>query len=277
MALNICLVYPNAIDTATLSASPAFLASLPLENVQDPARGRVARTPGLAVQSITGNLAAAARLSALVISHHNLSVAASVRLRCWRDHNQAGPLMYDSGAVALGSGMIAWGTFAWGDPGMPNDDFTPRLAAHYFAAVVAASFSLEITDTANTDTYLEIGRLVLGDLWRPEFNIALGGELSWADGSKQSRTDGGSLRTETRAQWRRWSFDLSYLSDTERAELMAKLRGAGLAADLFVSCAPGAGGAQERDAQGLAKIVQMPSLSQVQSARWATKLVLEEI
>ena len=70
---NLRIVWAIPSDTATLSASPALVSTLPVTNLQDPTRARIARTTSLAQQQILGNLTSLQIVNSLVLWRHNLS------------------------------------------------------------------------------------------------------------------------------------------------------------------------------------------------------------
>lgn len=276
MALNnVRLLAENRIDDATLTAIPAFTASLPITRAQQSGRA-VARSTGLGTQVIWGNLDNQYSINTLAFSRHNLTGAATVRLKLWDNYDRSGTLVLDTGNITTGQAMQAWGDWNWGEVPIDLDDFHARCFSHDFTAVSASSFEITLTDEANTDGYFEFARIVLGQSWSPTYNMSYGVAIHWLDSGSQSRTEGGSLRSEPRAQYRRWSFSLDALSAAERGELMDELRRAGLSREVFINCYPGAGGALERDGKGLAKLTQMPSAQHAHLNLFTTQLVLEE-
>src|SRR3954462_12465043 len=99
---NIRILAPNALDDSILTDSPTMVATLPVANLQDAVRARVARSVGLPnPQFIRGNFNATKVLSGFVLWRHNLTTSGSVRLKIWDGLNQTGTLLYDSGAVNL--------------------------------------------------------------------------------------------------------------------------------------------------------------------------------
>lgn len=277
---NVRLVSPNEADAATLTASPAMVSTLPVTNLQDQARARVARTVGLPTpQYIYGNWSAVKQISAMALVRHNLTGAATLRLRLYAGNNQTGAVLYDSGAVQLGT-TYPWGSFAWGTVPWGASIFREWPVAFYvfwFTAVGALSCELQMTDAANAAGYMEASRLFLGLYFEPAKNMSFGATMSWQEQSEQERSDGGTLRTDAKESYRRWEFDLSLLTQGERATLANIARRAGLRNDLFLSCYPGEGAELERDFAGLAKIVSAPGIAHRAATIWRTdRLVMEE-
>lgn len=276
---NVRIITPNEADDAVLTASPAMVTTLPVENLQDQTRARVARSVGLpAPQYIRGDFNAIKQISSMALVRHNLTGAAIIRLKLWDTAGQSGTLLYDSGDVTLGD-ALGWGDFVWGVDPWSDDQFADWPVAFtvlWFDPYAAASFEIAITDDANTDGYVEFARLFMGLYWSPQTNFAYGIKMAWREKSTQERTDGGTLRTDARGPYRAWSFDLRWLSQGERAQLADILRKAGLRNDMFISCFPEEGGARERDYAGCAKNVSMPDIDHYNSTLYSVPLTLEE-
>lgn len=277
---NVRIIAPNEADDCVLSASPAMVATLPVEYLQDQTRARVARSTGLhSPQYIRGTFNAVKLISAFCVDRHNLTGAGTLRLKLWDDVNQTGTLLADI-TVNLGNptawGDLPWGVFTWGDDVFA--DWPVAFSVLWFTPVRALSFELQITDLANTNGYYEAARLFLGLYWSPVINMSYAPAMSWIDNSVQERTSGGSLRTDAEDPYRRWEFDLRYLSVTERGTLAELLRRNGKRQDLFLSMFPEEGGQKERDYAGRAKLIEVPGISHdfLNNFRTAQTLVFEE-
>ena len=278
---NVRFIFPNVADDATLTCSPAAASTLPVTNLQTQTRGELWRSNSvISAQHIYGDLSGYQTVSAMALVRHNLTATATYRLRLYDQTAQSGTLLYDSGTVTLGGTLLGWGSFDWGvDPwGSASlaDWPVPYLVA-WFDPVLALSFDLQLDDTASADGYLEAARLVLGGYVEPTYNMSYGLDMSWREQSKQTRTEGGTLRTDEREPYRRFSFALDHLSVSERATLMDRFRRAGLRNDLFLSCFPEDTDAdRERDYSGLVKLVETPSMQANLPTNYRTQLVFEE-
>ncbi|MBE0629038.1 MAG: hypothetical protein IH603_05415, partial [Burkholderia vietnamiensis] len=204
---NFRLIAPNAFDEAVLTASPAMVttATMSVNNLKDAVRSRVARSVGLpATQYIRGDWSASQACSGFALWRHNLTGAATIQLKLWAGLGQTGALLYDSGAVALG-GIIPYGEYTYGVDAYGAWLFQAWPIACtmlWFASVSALSFEFAIVDPANTAGYVEAARIYLGQYFSPAHNFDFGGKLRWEDDSTQERTDGGSLRTDSRDPYR---------------------------------------------------------------------------
>lgn len=135
----------------------------------------------------------------------------------------------------------------------------------WFDAKRGRSFTLTVRDPGNPDGYWDASRLVMGPAVSPVYNIMYGIDLKWADNSTQSRTGGGSLRTDLAAEgsYRTVTFNMDRLESGDRAKFTDIQRKIGLRKDFFVSLCPGVGGAEERDYAMMAKNVQLGQIKYV--------------
>lgn len=277
MSANIRIIAVNDADAATLTASPALVATLPASNLQDPTRARVTRTTSTASQQIKGAWSSARIISALALVRHNLSASATWRLQLYSDAAWT-TQVYDSGALpvydAYGWGEFQWGIDAW--CGSIFTNWTLAFSTLWLAPIGAQSFTLTLADASNPAGYMEASRLFLGNYFEPLTNMNYGVTLSWKENSQQTRTDGGTLRTDPKEPYRAWKFDLKWLDATERTKLTEMFRRVGLRKDVFISCYPAQGGAKERDYAGVVKLIQMPEVPHDFYNNWSTQLVFEE-
>lgn len=276
---NMRIVTSNVSDSATLSSGD-FAATLPVGNLQLEGRARVARTTNATgTKTVNGDLAAAAVVGACVLYNHNLTSAATWRLRLWSGVGQTGTLMHDSGTVgalpALGWGEFGWGAVPWGASVFYG--WGAAFSVLWIPAVGARSFRVEITDAANPAGYLQAKRLLVGPYFEPAVNVSYGLQLYWEDNSTQRRTQGGSLRTDARVRFRRLKGELDHLTTAERAVAVETLHQVALRAETFISVFPGYGGALERDYSLLGKFTAMPQFTHGQVASHSAQLAFEEV
>jgi len=278
MAANLRIIAINEVDSATLSASPALVATLPVGNLQDASRAKVARTTSLSTQWIYGNFAGLKNISGMALVRHNFTAAATLRLKLYSEIDRGGTLVYDSGVQVFGTAN-GWGEFVWGvDPWGAELflDWPVKWKDLFFANVQAQSFSLQWDDPANIDTFMQASRLFLGSAFEPATNMSWGFKWGWNERTEQERTEGGSLRSDAGEPYRTVRFNLDFLTDGERAQMGDILRKIGKRKDFFFSGFPLAGGAKERDFAGAFKIVQLPGIEGQFANNSRTELIIEE-
>jgi hypothetical protein len=274
------IISSNDFDSATLTSSPACVAAAPIGNLKLSPRAKVARISPVAAWSISGTWSPSRAVSAFSLYKHNLSGAATVRLRLYSDIAMTTQI-YDSTAITIGTG-IAWGTFGWGAVAWAGNGFESWPASYYtmwFSLVAnVAAFRVDISDVGNADGFLEAGRIYMGTYWSPSTDFSYGFDMVWKEQSRQFRTDGGSLRTEGYTPYRSFTVDLNHLSSSDRTALSDMLRKIGMRGDIFVSFFPGLGGDQERDYTAAIKLTKPIPLKGTRFGNWETSgIEMEEI
>lgn len=252
---NLRLIMVNDADDATLSASPAAVTTLPAANLQNPSRAYIWRSTSTAAQTLLGDFDSLVSVSGVALVRHNLSASATWRFRLYASTGQTGSLLYDSGTVSL---------------------LTINASLWFTLVQGCRSFSLVLTDAAAVD-YMQASRIFIGRSFEPLHNMAYGLSLSSQTDSVQRRTEAGSQRTEYHGSYKRWSFRLEILNETERPQLFDALRVDGLREDMFLSCFPGSGGALEGQYSGQVKLTRMPEINHDRPQNYSTDvLVFEE-
>lgn len=251
------LIYQNLVDDATLAASPAMHYATPVTNLQEQAREKVARTTGLSTQTLDVTLAEPDTISAAVIYRGNFTSSATWRVKVY-DTAAMSALLYDSGDSDLAApktlGDLDWGVDPLGASLFDGWGYT--FAALWFEPVIGGFVRITLDDASNPDGYMEASRLFIGPYHEPVGMPVAGSlALTWYDTSKQSRTDGGTLRTEAGVQYRGLDVAGELMSEEARSALSTLLREYGLRGDIYVSVFPDEGNARERDYQMQAKLV----------------------
>ena len=276
---NVRILVQNDADSAVLSAAPALVATLPVTNLQETSRYLVARSTSTASQDVLGEWTANRCLSCCTLWRHNLTATGTIRLQLYSGAAQSGTVLYDSGAV------VAQPIKALGDMDLVYDPLATSVftgwdwafTTLWFDALWCRSFRLTLADAGNPAGYFQAARLMLGRHLEPLNNMSYGVEMGWDENTKQTRTDGGSLRSQSTESFRRLKFSLDYLDDGNRARLVELTRVLGMRLDFFVSCYPGANGAKERDHAMVAKFSAIPSLVHPIFDYHAAQFQLEEM
>lgn len=246
---NMRLIIDNVHDEATLTATSQ---ALPIEYTQRSGRAYVWRSTDTATQVIEATLPDIQYVNALVIYRHNLSASATVKI----EPLNGSSVVYDSGDQPQAE-LIPLGIFRAGiDPwGASYNDKIPVTSSPYWMPILAITgYRITIIDPANSDGFLQIGRIIAGLSFSPEHNPAYGVELTWRENAENRRTEGGSLRTITsNSKARLLNIDLDFLSDSDRTQLTTELVKRGQGADIFVSLYPEQGGVKEIEHAFLAR------------------------
>ncbi|MCC6193367.1 MAG: hypothetical protein IT518_02770 [Burkholderiales bacterium] len=250
------MLFGSAADAATLTATPDMRSTLPVTNLQNEFREMVARTSSLAPQDVAMVWVDPTPISACVLYRNNLSSAATMRFRVY-DEPTMGVLLYDSGTIsadlAKPFGELWWGVDPLGASYF--DAFGYSVAWHWLPAPVVGKYAvLTLNDPANTDGYIQASRLFVGMHWASTYPPMNGIELTHDETTKVYRTEGGSVRSEAGAVFRRLRIAFDKLPEVDRARIVELLRTVGLRGDVYVSVFDGLANAYERDYQGQFKL-----------------------
>lgn len=129
-------------------------------------------SPGLSAPNctVTFSVPGNPTVAAFVLAHHNLTLAAQVRIQADNAGTFAAPV-YDSGWLnAFAAGV--------------TDASRAGQRQHFWhvlaSATSAAYWRLQITDAANPDGYVAVGRMgLMRGVWQPSINMAAGASLGW--------------------------------------------------------------------------------------------------
>ena len=214
-----------------MTASPLLDATGQETALQDDARS-VCLATSTASQDIKGTWGGTAyTVSQLALWRHNLAYSDTIRLYLYSDVAWTTGV-YDSTALgAYTTGLFTdWG---WG---FTNRYFTPVASVKSFKITVAASAAA-----------FTCARLYLGPYTEATINPNYGFVLTDENNAKQARSEGGSLRSYPKADWRSANFDMLMLTEADRAAWREIGRYCGINKSLVASLFPGAGGTSERD------------------------------
>jgi len=219
---NLFVAYDNHLDDATLSGG-AWETTLPLNNLKDQQPSKVARTTNDAASStqFTADLGSRKNINVISLIHHNLSNAATWRVRISNAADFATTVV-DTGTVDVvdaieAYGELDWGAFTWG--GKPSNavlaEFNP--IAFYFNndGALGQYVKIEITDTANGDEYIEMGRAYIATAFIPTDNVAYGVTASFVDDSRSVMSRGGQVYVDTVPKRRRFGFTFHSMNEAE--------------------------------------------------------------
>lgn len=213
---NVRIGYSNLIDSATLSGG-SWSTNSPLANIKDQVVSVAARSADALAAStkFEADLAAAQTVGMVALSGVNFTSAATIRVRGGSVAGLASGVLYDSGTVNV------WPTGTDATLLAKHNRWTPILS---FTAVSARYWLIEITDTANADGYVQIGRVFLGPTFSPTWNASYGARLRWVNRNVRDETESGVLYTSRRPAYRETVFELEHLTRAEAVTSMHDLQ-----------------------------------------------------
>ena len=120
-------------------------------------------------------------------------------------------------ASSAGFGSDTWGQFVWDGKEVPLSNVLNRPPALKLLAsdISARYYIIEIEDENNTETYLDIHKLVLGPAWRTPTDVSIGYTISYEDKSKIVRTRGGQSYVNLQPQYRKFTIKFKGLTRKE--------------------------------------------------------------
>lgn len=196
--------YPSLLTGSSTVSGGDWLTALPADNILTTKLEDVARSTDDAEAStklqIDHGSARSAR--ALVLVHHNLSSAATVR---WKRGTTAGDDdVADSGALA-----------AWAITPLERSGQRHQVLIVLPEASSARHETIEISDTSNPDGYVEVGFVWIGAVFVPTYNASYGLRHELQSMSALDRGESAAGWPTRRRTLRGASFVLELLSHTE--------------------------------------------------------------
>ena len=215
---NLVILSPTLSDASTLAAS-SEVATLPATNLQTLQPKRKWRSGASLTPYLTLDFGAAgAACNGLGVIGHNLTSAATIRVRGKATSNVTVSPAVDTGAVS-----------AWPATGKPSDAYWPQFLAwlSWSNSIAYRYWRVDFADGANPAGYIEAGRLMLGAYWQPTYNFDLSGTpLGFDQIDVQTRTDYGELFTDRRQRSaaRRMSLQISASDKRETLDGVAEIQ-----------------------------------------------------
>jgi hypothetical protein len=268
----------NATDTATITTSSACVTTLPATYLQNAHREQVARWTAVDAQRLTLTWPGAGYVSCVCLYRSNLSSTATWRVQVWADTTLTTAL-YDSGTVYANPptplGSLHWGVDPLGLGAYSDWDYT--VSVLWFPPTLTDAITIDIADPENPDGYVQAARLFVGQYVEPAIGPSDGLTFGWSENTTQSRTEGGSLRIESGASWRRLAFDLREMQESDRMLFADFARRGGMRDDVFISVFPDRGDELERDYQLQARLVASSNMQTNSPLRHNMPLSFEEV
>lgn len=197
------LLYDNQSDDDAVALSGGSWA-LPLSNLKDPRPSKKSRSSSanVADTKFRVDLSVIKSFAALALTHTNLTAAAQYRITWYSD------------PFSTAIGNSGWLNI----PGFPADDPDDLGASifHIFGTVTAARWwQFEFNDTANTDGYVEVGRLMMPAVWVPPYNFGTDNSEGAEANTPRQNSLGGVGYFNRRKPARFFSFAFSVLPASE--------------------------------------------------------------
>lgn len=227
---NLAIIYQNFADSGQISGGAWRDATLPLVNLQTPYLAQVARSRTTAKEDTQFSITFAGLrlIGGVAFGPCNVRPTAQARYRGY----DGDELKFDSGWLPFPNSSVPSADLEYGDLGFWEqrdsevDDLTKGITFIDVPDVPLAVRTLvfEISDEGNPDTYIDVGRLICGRVWRPKHNYDYSDnslDLSALTDVQESRK--GVRFYDPRVVRRSFSFGFSYLPDAETFEEVYRL------------------------------------------------------
>lgn len=153
---------------------------------------------------------------------HNCGIGDKVRARLATDAAIA-DVVYDTGWCDVIGRWYEWGALPWGDPhwwdGMPTAEDLDGLCPPWIHVAAAESLGRYVEwswdVSGNAAGYLDVGRLHVGPVLQPRYNLSYGVRVGRQDKSAYVRSKGGAGFADDVMQYRTAGFELDWLSVAE--------------------------------------------------------------
>lgn len=222
------LAWPNRADAAGLDMG-SWVPSLPLGNLLNPVLGIRARSSDATLVSTLFRITLPTdrEVRVLALANHNFSVTAQYRLVGSASPSFTSPV-YDSGWLPVYEGTADWDDTSswleWEDDAFWLGGIDPEDLEGYRATLVhvmdstyrAKYWRVEINDVSNAAGFVEIGRVYLGPVWQPVYNLSTGASLGWVSRSAEAEAASGAEYFEVRQAYRVVRGELPWM-DTDEA------------------------------------------------------------
>lgn len=254
-------IIDNFADTSLLSVNPVVTGDMSVSNLLSNSRAKIFRTNAQGevdkTQDILGNLLPPVDVSAVVLGRHNFPVDTTVTISLYSGFDQT-TLVNSYGPTTISStdktDYVQWIT--------PAD---------------ANIKSFKISIVLATSIEVDIGRLIIGNYLEPTYTIDKGYSLTLVEDTKQYRTEGGSLRSDLGIPYKKLTFDISTVKETDRVLIQNNLRRVGMHKDFYISLFPEDTTNKERDYSGIFKLTKIPIFSEFINNYYKSKYEMEEI
>ncbi|SFL18823.1 hypothetical protein [Methylorubrum salsuginis] len=215
---NVHILFDNPADDGEYSGGGWLINSL--NRLKTPLPGEAARSVGASVGSttFTCDLLTLHALRMFALIGTNLTTAATVRIIVSNAADLTAPVL--DVTVPAYQPNVPWGSMPWG--AFPwngfRSDYKPGGAITLYrhaTSVFGRYVRIEISDAANPDKFVQIGRFMCGEPFVPRINMAYGVGLRFLDESVKTKSRGGSVYWDKKPKTRLMTLQLPYLTEGE--------------------------------------------------------------
>lgn len=275
---NLGIGWPDRVSAATVSGG-SWQASLPVTNVADRRITRPARSTDATAANtkIDIDCGSAKSMRAFALINHNLQSTAQWRIKASLTALGSTDVL-DTGALnilqmSLSPDVLAWEDSGWwegiGDGWLRN--MHPVIYVHT-SQISARYVRIEITDTSNSDGYVQIGRAIISPMLVPATNDDLGRGCGFLDFNAFDVGEAGAEFARLGRKAKRETVSLSWLTEEEARFLRGISRQRGTDDDVLYVPDVGSASAQQEYGflgriEGGLEGIDQPAIGDVRRAR----------
>lgn len=243
MAENFRILYKNWFDDddATVSYSSAE-AALPGANALNDLRTKVWRTTGCAEEWAKVILDQAEYIDGFGIAGHNFSAAATITVQANDEDSWTTPDFeeeFDAWESVIGYGQGWYGQYSYGGY-IPAAQLPKYVTCIRFLTTHQKYqyWRIKVTDSLNSDGYLDFGRICLGYSFQPDRNYRTRAKIIPIDASKVTKSLGGSKFVDVRSPYMQLNLSL-YAKDIEVLYSVVRIiQDYGIRSNVFICLEP---------------------------------------
>lgn len=296
---NLRVIYDNIVDASGVTVTASNSSSsgnTPVSNLLVESKAKVWRTDTTGKAILIVDFGTDKIVGGIALPFCNLSVNATIQVKGYPSSvtlTHAGTVASPTVTVTGGTSLFDTGVVnacPYQVLGMWNWGSTPLGVNIYsygggtYARVWLTNqtscrkVTIEITDTTSTG-YIEASRLVIGRYWSPKYNTSYGLSSSIKDLTSNARTEAGDLVSTRSVKYNTLSFDLKYLTPSDRSEFLAIVRGNGVSKPMFISLFPNNNEDWDKEFQHqiYGKLAQLSPLQHPIFEMYSTQIEVEEI
>lgn len=224
--MSVLLAWHNQIESATLTSDTTWTATLPITNLQNYLLPKVARTANNNPFTLTATFASAVTCGCVFIANHNLNRLSTIRIKTYNGATEKS----DSGVMHVYpqrlNALVAAAEIA-----------TLRHDFSYFLPQNEAIDKVEISITPSGGSYVQIGRVFIGETYEPIGGVDYGDQpMVYKDLSEIKTTLRGVRYAYPQQKLRSVDLNLKYVPEVEAFDsLLNAQRRIGLTGEIVYS------------------------------------------
>lgn len=213
-------------ESGTILTASSAAGGFPVSRLRNPLRKRRWRSDTLE-PSVTINLGEAGQtVRAFACVGHNLSETATVDVETSEDdvtYTLLGTIQVTDALTGTGFGEGEFGLGGFGGVNLENVLNPPDVLSLFFSSTANQYFRVTFHDTANSDGFVEVGTIFIGNYFETMEDADYGWNLSLTDESEVALSMGKTHLTNTKPIFRQLEFTLSHLDAADAFSSIANI------------------------------------------------------